>query len=86
LSTDAVITFNADGTLTGNPSFSGKYRFSGVRLDILTTTGPDMNCPQTDSWTVPFSADCATAPLSPITSGCTGARRYLDWAVTLTRQ
>ncbi len=86
MSTDAVITFNADGTLTGNPMFTGTYSYDGSTLRILTTSGPDMNCGYTDTWTVSFGADCSTAPLQPVGSGCTGARRYLDWNVTLTRQ
>jgi hypothetical protein len=85
MSTDAVITFDPDGTLTGRPSFTGTYAFAAGQLQVLTTSGPDMNCNFTDTWTVLFSADCATATLDPIDSGCTGARRYLDWSVTLTR-
>lgn len=84
-STDAVITFNGDGTLTGEPSFTGSWFLTGSTLTIQNTVGPDMTCPFADHWTLTFSGDCLTAPLVPIDSGCTGARRYLDWNVTLKR-
>jgi len=85
LSTDAVITFYQDGTLSGVPEFTGRWSLVGTAFTIIETSGPDMNCDQEDHWTLTFSPDCRTAPLVPIGSGCTGARRYLDWDVTLTR-
>jgi hypothetical protein len=86
LSTKALIIFCAGGTLLGVPSFNGKWSLVDSNLSIWGTTGQDMTCAADDHWTLTFSADCATAPLIPISSGCTGARRYLDWDVTLTRQ
>ena len=85
LSTDARITFCADGTLTGEPSFTGKWSLAGSELSISDTRGADMTCGYTDHWTLAFKGDCITAPLLPIDSGCTGSRRYLDWDVTLSR-
>ena len=85
LSTDAVITFETDGTLSGMPAFHGRWSVVETRLSIFATTGQDMNCTYEDHWTLTYSADCKTAPLLPIDSGCTGARRFLDWDVTLTR-
>jgi len=85
LSTDATITFARDWTLTGVPYFTGKWSLDGTKLSIWGTTGQDMTCDYPDDWTLTFSQDCNTAPLIPIGSGCTGARRYLDWDVTLTR-
>jgi hypothetical protein len=85
LSTDAVITFKADGTLTGVPTFSGLWTLEGTKLTISGTVGEDMNCDAPDYWTLTYSQDCGSAPLHPISSGCIGARRYLDWDVTLTR-
>jgi hypothetical protein len=84
-STDAVITFYQDGTLSGVPEFKGRWSLVGTAFTIIETSGPDMNCDQEDHWTLTFSPDCRTAPLLPTGSGCTGARRYLDWDVTLTR-
>jgi len=85
LSTDARITFCADGTLTGDPSFTGKWSLAGSELSISDTKGADMTCEYADHWTLAFKGDCITAPLLPIDSGCTGSRRYLDWDVTLSR-
>ncbi len=84
-STDAFITFLSDGTLTGVPYFTGSWSIAGSTLTIQNTVGADMTCVFPDHWTLTFSGDCATAPLVPIDSGCTGARRYLDWNVTLSR-
>jgi len=84
-STAAVITFVKDGTLSGTPSFTGSWLLEGSTLTIRDTVGADMTCPFSDHWLLTFSSDCQTAPLVPIDSGCTGARRYLDWDVTLTR-
>jgi hypothetical protein len=67
------------------PSFSGHYALQGTELTVLDTVGPDMTCHFPDHWTLTFQDDCTVAPLLPIDSGCTGARRYLDWDVTLTR-
>ncbi len=85
LSTDATIVLDQDGTLHGTPEFSGKWSLEGRTLSIFATVGQDMTCEYPDTWTLTFSDDCNTAPLVPIGSGCTGARRYLDWNVTLTR-
>ena len=84
-STDAQIFFANNGTLSGMPAFVGKWEVVGSELTIHDTVGADMNCSYADRWTLTFSQDCQTAPLLPIGSGCTGARRYLDWDVTLTR-
>jgi hypothetical protein len=84
-STDAEISFLSDGFLKGTPSFTGSWFLTGSTLTIQNTVGPDMTCSFPDHWTLTFSDDCQTAPLLPIDSGCTGARRYLDWNVTLTR-
>ena len=84
-STDAVISFGSDGSLTGQPSFTGTWLLTDSTLTIQNTVGPDMTCAYSDHWTLTFSSDCRTAPLLPIDSGCTGSRRYLDWDVTLTR-
>lgn len=91
-SSSASITFKSDGSLSGAPSslnsgspFTGFWSLAGSTLTIQNTVGPDMTCAYPDHWTLTFSDDCQTAPLIPIDSGCTGARRYLDWDVTLTR-
>jgi hypothetical protein len=85
MSTDAKIEFRQDGTLHGSPEFSGNWSLQGTTLSVFSTVGQDMTCEYPDTWTLTFNADCNTAPLVPIGSGCTGARRYLDWDVTLTR-
>lgn len=85
MSTDARIEFRQDGTIHGTPEFSGKWSLEGTKLSVFSTVGQDMTCEFPDYWTLTFSDDCNTAPLVPIGSGCTGARRYLDWDVTLTR-
>lgn len=92
-STDSYVTFNADGTLTGviypdggtTPvvAYTGTYTAGGGQLIIISTMGENMNCAYPDSWTVPALSDCSIVPLDPQGSGCTGARKYLDWAVTL---
>jgi len=84
-STDAEISFLSEGFLRGTPSFTGTWFLTGSTLTIQNTVGLDMTCSSPDHWTLTFSDDCQTAPLLPIDSGCTGARRYLDWNVTLTR-
>jgi len=89
--TDAYLTFYADGSFTGAGAaigagkFTGSWSLTGSTLTIQNTVGPDMTCSSADDWTLTYSSDCRTAPLLPIGSECTGARRYLDWNVTLTR-
>ncbi len=84
-STDNEITFKSDGELVGGTYFMGSWSLAGSTLTIENTTGLDMTCEFADHWTLGFSADCQTAPLLPIDGGCTGARRYLNGNVTLTR-
>jgi heat shock protein HslJ len=84
-STQAMITFTSDGMFTGTPTFSGYWNLSGANLAIMGTVGADMSCSYEDDWTVEFSLDCNIATLTQTASGCTGSRRYLDGAVTLTR-
>ena len=83
-STDNEITFKSDGILVGNTYFVGSWSLVGSTLTIENTSGLDMDCAFADHWTLTFSADCQTAPLLMIDSGCSGARRYLDGNVTLT--
>ena len=83
LSTETRISFYNDGTFTG-PDFKGHFWFDGTNLIIIDSVGPDMTCDQTAQWTVAYTSDCSTAALVPVGDNCTGARRYLDWNVTLT--
>lgn len=85
-STDNAITFRSDGTLSGGTYFTGSWSVAGSTLTIENTKGLDMDCVFADHWTLTFSADCQTAQLLAIDSGCTGARRYLDGNVFLTRE
>jgi hypothetical protein len=85
LPTDALIDFHEDGTFTGSPEFTGEYCLDGTDLAVAHTFGPDMTCDGETRWSIVFTADCRSAVLCLHWDGCTGARRYLDWPITLSR-
>jgi hypothetical protein len=83
LSTESDIYFKPNGTFTGTPRYEGEYSLDGETLVVRDTVGADMTCSYAATWTLSWASDCSSVRLDPSGDGCTGARRYLDWNVTL---